>query len=86
MKCKWEKSTNEKKAESEMEDYGFNIIEVKQYISKTKYKVSKEGVEYTFEVYTDVSNIKNYMRLVFETFEMKQEIMAKENRVKELSE
>lgn len=71
----YEKSKNEVYAEQWFVDNGFHFTLDAQYISKAKYTVSKSGVEDSFELSDQVSNIKTYMQSYGVSFEMKVELV-----------
>ena len=60
MKMK-ELSNQEKYAEKWFEKNGFTYRYVKQWISKTVYEISKDGLTYKWELPYDVTNINQYM-------------------------
>lgn len=61
-KIKWEMSHNEKYAVKWFNDHGFDG-EVKQYLSKTKFTLTKDGKTDTFELPTTADvEIKSYMQ------------------------
>ena len=53
---------------------GFEIINIKQYISKTKFTILKNGEEDIFELLSEVSDIQKYMKLFENNFELKLKI------------
>lgn len=74
---KRDKSKNEKYAEKWFRENGFECRLVKQYISKTKYEVSKDGITAIFELPFGVENCKKYMDFYNETFEMRKRLKKK---------
>ena len=69
-----EKSRAEKFAEKWFDENGFSYELKKQYLSKTKYTVTKDGVTDDFELPSAVTEYKNYMKQYGESFKMKCEI------------
>lgn len=43
---KWEATKEELEFEKLLKENGYEIIDIKEYQSKTKYKISKDGLEY----------------------------------------
>lgn len=76
---KKDKSKNEKYVEKWFKENGFECKLIKQYQSKTKYEISKDGITETFELPYGVEDCKKYMKIYNDNFEMKKEI----NRMKE---
>lgn len=70
-----EKSKVEKYAEKWFKENGFQCELIKQYISKTKYKISKDGITEIFELSYGITEPKKYMEMYKESFEMKKEIL-----------
>ena len=66
----YEKSKNELYAEQWFKDNGFEIVDLKQYISKTKYVIKKNNVEMKFDLPNTVTDIQSYMRFCQEHFNM----------------
>lgn len=71
----YEKTKNEKYAENWFKENGFDFKLLKQYISKTKYEITKAEITEIFELPNDVTNIKKYMDMFLKSFEMKIEIL-----------
>ena len=71
----WDKNKTEKRCEKWFKDNDFEVFESKQYMSKTNYKISKDGIEYVFELPYAVADIEKYMALFNISFEMKKEII-----------
>lgn len=69
------KTRNEKYVEKWFKENGFDFRLIKQYMSKTKYEISKDGITITFELISGVDDIKGYMKMFNESFEMRKEIM-----------
>ena len=74
MEFKKELSKNEKYVIRWFEENGFKIIDVKQYITKTKFKIIKNGEEDIFELLNGVTDIKKYMEMYDKNFKMKLQI------------
>lgn len=74
-KAKWDLSPEEKYAVQWLTEKGFEGELVKQYISKTRFSLRKEGVEDTFELAQGVKNmdVKAYMEQYGKQFAMLQE-------------
>lgn len=69
-----EKSKVEKGAEKWFKENGFDYKIIKQYISKTIYQVSKDGVTDKCEVLAAVTNISSYMESYGRSFELGKQI------------
>lgn len=80
---KKEFTKNEKYATKFLEKNGFEFEILRQYNSKTKFKVKKDGMEYIFELLAGVEDIKKYMSMFLFTHNQKVEI---KNLKKELNE
>lgn len=72
---KKELSKNEKYADKWFKENGFEIIKCKQYISKTIYYLVKNNIEDVFELPNGVTEIKKYMNLCKNNYELKVEIL-----------
>lgn len=70
-----DKSKVEKYAEKWFKENGFQCELIKQYISKTKYKISKDGITEIFELSYGITEPKKYMEMYKKSFEMKKEIL-----------
>ena len=66
-----EKNRNEKYAEKWFAKNGFECEMLKQYNSKTVYRVSRDGLSYKWELPYGVMNMDAYMTLCAQTHEMK---------------
>ena len=66
----YEKSKNELYAEQWFKDNGFEVVELKQYTSKTKYVIKKNNVEMKWDLPYCVTDIKAYMNFCGEQFSM----------------
>lgn len=71
---KFEKTRAEKYAEKWFTENGFEFELKKQYISKTKYLVTKDGITDDFELPSTVTDPKRFMAMYGETFKMRCEI------------
>jgi hypothetical protein len=69
-----EKSKVEKSIERKMKAKGFNITMLKQYISKTVYVISKDGIEQKVEVPSNVTDTTLYANMLSELFKVSAEI------------
>lgn len=72
-----EKSKVEKSIERKMKAKGFEITILKQYISKTVYVISKDGVEQKVEVPSNVTDTTLYANMLLELFQVSAEINGK---------
>ena len=74
-KARWELSIEEKYAIHWLEENGFEGELARQYVSKTRFSLRKEGVEDTFELAQGVKNmdVKAYMEQYGKQFAMLQE-------------
>ena len=61
--AKWDLSKKEKSAIKWLDDNGYNGKILKQYVSKTIFEISKDGITDNFELpqSIDSKQIKNYM-------------------------
>ena len=61
--AKWDLSKEEKSAIKWLDDNGYNGKILKQYVSKTIFEISKDGITDNFELpqSIDSKQIKNYM-------------------------
>lgn len=78
-----EKTKNEKYAEKWFNENGFQCELIRQYISKTKYKVSKDGITEIFELPYGISEIRKYMEMYRQSFEMKKQIAKMKKQIAE---
>jgi len=78
-KAKWDLSKEEKYAIKWFNENGFDGELVKQYISKTKFTVSKNGVTDHFELPQGFEGMKmgKYMEMYRKSFELHCEIEAR---------
>lgn len=72
-----EKSKVEKSIERKMKAKGFEITMLKQYISKTVYAISKDGVEQKVEVPSNITDTSLYANMLSELFQVSVEINGK---------
>lgn len=72
-----EKSKVEKSIERKMKAKGFEITMLKQYISKTVYVVSKDGIEQKVEVPSNITDTSLYANMLSELFQVSVEINGK---------
>lgn len=74
--AKWDFSKTEKFAVEWFNDHGFEGEIVKQYLSKTVFKVFKDGVTDTFELSQDIAykDIERYMNQFAKNWEVLQEL------------
>lgn len=66
-----DKNKNEKYAEKWFAKNGFECEMLKQYNSKTVYRLSKDGLTYEWELPFGVIDMGKYMKLCDELHEMK---------------
>jgi hypothetical protein len=64
---KWETNKTEIRFEKLLKENGFNIVGIKEFMSKTDYLIEKEGVECTFAVY-HTDNKPSRGNLCFDSF------------------
>lgn len=69
-----EKSKVEKSIERKMKAKGFDITMLKQYISKTVYTISKDGIENKVEVPSNITDTTLYANMLSELFKVSAEI------------
>ena len=69
-----EKNRNEKYAEKWFDKNGFEWECVKQYNSKTVYRLSKDGLTYEWELPFGVTEMGKYMKLCGESHKMAVEL------------
>lgn len=72
-----EKSKVEKSIERKMKAKGFKITMLKQYVSKTVYAISKDGVEQKVEVPSNITDTSLYANMLSELFQVSVEINGK---------
>lgn len=64
------KSSLEQYAEKYLKKRGYEVELVKQWQSKTKYRITKDNFTYEFDLPCAVVDKKKYMDIVNENFEM----------------
>lgn len=71
-KAKWDLSKEEKYAVKWLDKHGFSGSLKKQYISKTKFTICKDGINIPFEVFIDAKgySVKKAMELLEKSFEL----------------
>ena len=74
MKLEKQLSKNEEYVIKWFEKNEIEVISAKQYVSKTKFKIRKDGIEDDFELLSEVTNIKKYMEMYKQSLDMKFEI------------
>lgn len=74
-------SKNEEYVIKWFEENGIEVISAKQYISKTKFKIRKDGIEDNFELLSEVTDIEKYMEMYKQSLDMKFEIKKAEIEV-----
>lgn len=79
MNNKWGPTERELEAEKWLMDNGFAIIDRKHYLSKTQYKITKEGIFDLFELPSAVTDIPSYMKMYRESWTMLKILRGKEN-------
>ena len=63
------KSSWEQYAERYLKKRGYKVELIKQWQSKTKYRITKDGLEYVFELPYAVADKKRYMEFIENCFE-----------------
>lgn len=83
-KAQWELSKEEKAAIKWLNENGYEGELVKQYLSKTKFILHKDGVEDAFELPQGMKNMntRKYMEQYKVSFEMKKELIELRAKVK----
>lgn len=81
MKLEKQLSKNEEYVIKWFEENGIEVISAKQYISKTKFKIRKDGIEDNFELLSEVTDIEKYMEMYKQSLDMKFEIKKAEIEV-----
>lgn len=82
-KARWDLSKEEKYVINWFNEHGFHGEIVKQYVSKTKFIVSKNGVTDNFELQQGLSNmdIKKYMSQYEKQFDLLCELTKLRNQI-----
>ena len=70
---KWELTKVESAFDKKLKENGFNILGVRMYISKTEYKIEKDGVEVEFAILREAKNIGLTWKVFVECYEIKKE-------------
>ena len=82
-KAKWEFSDNEKAAIEWFNENGFSGTLDKQYISKTKFTITKDNVTDQFELLSSYDlDIKSYMEQYDKSFEQLKELKKLREAIK----
>lgn len=84
MKLEKQLSKNEEYVIEWFEENGIEVISAKQYVSKTKFKIRKDGIEDDFELLSEVTNIKKYMEMYKQSLDMKFEIEKSKREVERI--
>ena len=66
----WEFHPREEKAIRWLDEHGYDVVLLKQYLSKLVFEVSKNGVTEKFEFPKSVTDVDGYMVLFEKDFEM----------------
>ena len=74
MKLEKQLSKNEEYVIKWFEENGIEVISAKQYISKTKFKIRKDGIEDNFELLSEVTDIEKYMEMYKQSLDMNLQI------------
>lgn len=64
-------------------DNGFQILECKQYNSKTKFKLKKDNIEFNYETYWATYNVDNFLKIFDRSWETHKKYMGIINKIKE---
>lgn len=86
MKLEKQLSKNEEYVIKWFEENGIEVISAKQYISKTKFKIRKDGIEDNFELLSEVTNIEKYMEMYKRSLDMRFEIEKAKIEVERLEQ
>lgn len=81
MKLEKQLSKNEEYVIKWFEENGIEVISAKQYVSKTKFEIRKDGIEDNFELLSEVTDIEKYMEMYKQSLDMKFEIKKAEIEV-----
>ena len=82
-KAKWEFSKEVEYAINWFNENGYDGTLDKQYMSKTKFTVIKDGVDDKFELPSYITDIKGYMNAYEYTHSLKRDIKKLEAELKE---
>lgn len=74
MILKKESTKNERLAIKWFQENKFDIVDVKQYVSKTKFKLIKNGESAEFELPYEITNLNKWLEHFNRDFETKLEI------------
>lgn len=66
----WELHPREEKAIKWLDEQGYDVVLIKQYLSKLVFEVSKNGIKEKFEFPKDVTDVIGYMKLFEQSFEL----------------
>ena len=66
----WELHPREEKAIKWLDEHGYDVVLIKQYLSKLVFDVSKNGVKEKFEFPKGVIDVNGYMELFEQSFEI----------------
>lgn len=72
----WELSKNDKKFIDHLVKNDFKILEHKQYISKTKFTLEKDDIEFKYEIYSEISDMQGYLKGFDRAFETHKKYIA----------
>lgn len=78
---KKDKSKWERYAERYLLNKGYHVELIKQFNSKTKYLISKDGLTAIIELPVSVSDNKKYMDMIDDSFNMKIEIQSLKSKI-----
>lgn len=66
----WEFHPQEEKAIQWLNERGYDVVLIKQLLSKLVFEVSKNGTTLKFEFPKSVTNVEGYMELFEQSFEL----------------
>ena len=75
---KWDLHPREEAAIKWLNEHDYDVVLVKQYLSKLVFDVSKNGITEIFEFPKSVTDVDNYMKLFEKSFKLATEIAKKE--------
>lgn len=84
MKLEKQLSKNEEYVIKWFEENEIEVISAKQYVSKTKFKIRRNGIEVDFELLSEVTNIEKYMEMYKQSLDMKLEIEKAKREVERI--
>lgn len=70
----WELHPREERAIQWLNDRGYDVVLIKQYLSKLVFEVSKGGITEKFEFPKSVTDVDGYMKLFEQDFELASKI------------